>query len=88
MTENKQTVTNPTSARIVVIAVQLLKVCFSFNPKYLLTNQNPLSLTCDIIDAPDAIAITKSALSISVTSAANNGAVIPAAVIIATVAEP
>ena len=40
------------------------------------------------MDAPEAIAITKSALSISLISTDNNGAVNPAAVIIATVAEP
>ena len=36
---------NPINAKIVVIIVQDLKVCFSVIPRYCLTNQNPLSLT-------------------------------------------
>jgi len=73
---------------MVVIIVQLLKVSFSVKPKYLLTNQKPLSFTCDKIEAPQAIAITNNALLISVTPDVKSGAVRPAAVIIATVAEP
>ena len=57
-------------------------------PKYLLTNQNPLSFTCDNIEAPEAMAITNKALSISEIVETKSGAVIPAAVIMATVEDP
>ena len=84
-----QTVINPVRARIVVIMVHDLNVCFSDILKYWPTNQNPLSLTCEKILAPEAIAITKHANSTLPNLAfIKSGAIRPAAVIIATVEEP
>ena len=87
-TDNTQTTPKPTKDKIVVIRVQLLKVCRSLIPKYLLTNQKPLSFTWDNIEAPEAMAITNNALSNSLIPKVSNGAVSPAAVIMATVDEP
>ena len=53
----------PVTDIIVSIIVQDRSVCFSVNPKYLLTSQKPLSLTCDNIEAPAAMTITISAFS-------------------------
>ncbi len=65
------------------------RVCFSSIPKYLLTNQNPLSLTCDSTVAPEAIEITiKASSGAPGLMKLSTGAIIPAAVIMATVADP
>jgi hypothetical protein len=79
----------PKKAKIVVITVQDLKVCFSDMPKYWPTSQNPLSFTCENILAPDAMAITMQASSMELNSDPDSsGATSPAAVIMATVEDP
>ena len=76
-------------ATIPVIRVQDLKVCFSDRPRYFPTNQNPLSFTWENPEAPAAIAITITAVSEGeIAEEVKTGAVIPAAVIMATVADP
>ena len=79
----------PANAMIVVMSVQLRKVCFSDSPKYFPTSQNPLSFTWENPVAPEAIAMTIKAISGAERFAeAKTGAVMPAEVIMATVAEP
>ena len=58
-------------------------------PRYLPTSQKPLSFTCESSVAPDEMAITTSARCGSLISRWRiTGAMRPAAVIMATVAEP
>ena len=84
-----QTVVNPVKARIVVIIVHDLKVSFSVILRYWPTSQKPLSLTCEKILAPDAMAITKQAnCAFPKFIFTKRGAISPAAVIIATVDDP
>lgn len=71
---------------IVAIADQVFKVSFSLVPEYLLISQNPLSLKCTKLIAPHPIAITTSVGFVPV--AAMTGAIIPAAVVMDTVADP
>jgi hypothetical protein len=49
---------SPHRAMMDSITVQDRRVCFSSIPKYLLTSQNPLSLTCDSRVAPEAMDMT------------------------------
>src|SRR5260370_667387 len=72
---------------IVSITVQLFNVCATVMLKYSFTIQNPPSLTCDRIVEPAPIATTSnSKFSPGVLFAI--GAMMPAAVVMATVAEP
>ena len=80
---------SPQKAIIVSIMVQDLRVCLTSIPKYLLTSQKPLSFTCDRMVAPDAMDMTISASSGALgLIKLRTGAIIPAAVIMATVADP
>ena len=84
-----ETLMIPVSANRVVMTVHDLKVCFSVMPKYWLTSQNPLSLTCEKILAHEAMAMTKQASSTALHSVATSkGETKPAAVIMATDDEP
>ena len=80
---------NPVTEIMVSMTVHDCRVCFSVMPRYFPTNQKPLSLTCDAVVAPDAMAITMSALCGSDSeNDINSGDMMPAEVIMATVAEP
>ena len=72
---------------IVSITDQVLMVCPTVIPKYSLTSQNPASLTCEKNSDPQPMASTTrdswAGLSVVVS-----GATMPAAVIVATVADP
>lgn len=72
---------------IVSIAVHVRNVSLTVIPKYSLMSQKPESLTCDRIKEPAPVANTRSSLlTPGMTDAI--GATMPAAVIMATVAEP
>ena len=73
--------------RMVSMSDQVLKVCPTVNPKYSLTSQKPASLTWERNTEPAPIASTRRAISMEGMSAAS-GAMIPAAVTVATVADP
>src|SRR5438105_654538 len=77
----------PTTEMIVSITDQLLMVCPTDIPKYSLTNQNPASLTCEKNSEPAPTARASSATWVGGSPAAS-GATMPAAEIVATVAEP
>lgn len=51
----------PVNAMMVVMTVHERSVSFSLISRYLLTSQNPESLTCESIVAPEDIAITRTA---------------------------
>ena len=74
---------------MVAMIVQDCNVCFSLIPRYLPTNQKPLSLTCEAMVAPAATDSTIRALygSEKVVSAII-GLINPAAVIMAMVTDP
>src|SRR5579872_4038328 len=72
---------------MVSITVQLLSVSPTLNPRYSFTNQNPPSFTCDKITDPAPIAMTSNSRLMPGVAAAK-GATMPAAVVIATVADP
>lgn len=79
----------PVNAISVVSIVHERNVSFSLIPRYLLTSQNPESFTWERIVAPEDIAITSKANIAAESSCVDvTGANSPAAVIIATVAEP
>src|SRR3954449_852142 len=78
---------NPTTEMIVSITDQVLMVCPTVIPKYSLTSQNPASLTCEKNSDPQPMASTSNATS-GLFRVAASGATMPAAVIVATVAEP
>src|SRR3954471_17494475 len=77
----------PTTEMIVSIRDQVLMVWPTVIPKYSLTSQNPASLTCEKNSEP---APTDSTTSDSCAGASPtaSGATMPAAVTVATVAEP
>src|SRR4051812_18902282 len=72
---------------MVSATVHVLSVWGTVMPKNSLISQNPASLTCDSISAPDPVASTSSSALVPGVATAI-GATIPAAVVIATVAEP
>src|SRR3954468_8670945 len=78
---------NPTTEMIVSITDQVLMVCPTVIPKYSLTSQKPASLTCEKNSDPQPIASTSSATS-GALSVVASGATMPAAVMVATVADP
>ena len=80
---------NAITDKIPVISVQVRSVVASSMPRYSLTSQKPLSLTCESVLAPAATAKTISAICVLESDRSGRvGARKPAAVIIATVAEP
>ena len=79
----------PEIDKINVISVQDKNVFFIESPRYWFTSQNPLSFTCEKVEAPDAIDITIRLREIgSFILSTNNGDTRLADVIIATVEEP
>ena len=79
----------PEKDKISVISVQDKNVFFIESPRYWFTSQNPLSFTCEKVEAPDAIDITIRLREIgSFILSTNNGDTRLADVIIATVEEP
>src|SRR5947209_10476099 len=72
---------------IVSITDQLLIVSPTVIPKYSLTSQKPASLTCEKNSDPAPTARASSA-TVGESRPAASGATIPAAVMVATVAEP
>src|SRR3984893_12441671 len=84
---NSRTRTKPSTDKIVSITVHDLNVSTTVNPKYSLTNQNPASLTCERINEPEPVARTINS-RLTVGSCSTICATSPAAVIVATVAEP
>ena len=72
---------------IVSITDQVLMVCPTVIPKYSLTSQNPASLTWEKNSEPAPTASASSA-TVGRSSPAASGATMPAAVMVATVAEP
>src|SRR2546430_12637415 len=81
------TKTRPQTEMTVSISDQLARVCPTDSPKYSLTNQKPASLTCEKNSDPAPTAST-SRLTWVVDSDAATGARMPAAVTVATVADP
>src|SRR4051794_40854162 len=79
--------TMETTEMIVSMADQVLKVCPTVIPKYSLTSQKPASLTWDRNSDPDPIASASSGALVS-GSWVSSGAIRPAAVTVATVADP
>src|SRR5690349_12877097 len=77
----------PTTEMIVSMIDQVLMVWPTVMPKYSLTSQNPASLTCEKNSEPHPIASASSDTS-GRSRVAASGATMPAAVIVATVAEP
>ena len=69
------------------ITLQVLRVWPTVVPRYSLTSQKPASLTCERNTEPAPIASTSRDASGDDRSAAS-GAMMPAAVTVATVAEP
>ena len=69
------------------ITVQVFRFCPTVMPMYSLTSQKPASLTWDRNSEPEPIASTISA-TIGLDRSAATGARMPAAVTVATVAEP
>ena len=83
------TKTRPRTPMIVSCTVQVLSVSPTDSPRNFPTSQKPESFTWEATDAPDAIAIvTKAANGSGCPEAVTSGATRPAAVIIATVADP
>ena len=77
----------PTTDETIFIAVHDFRVCGTVIPKYWFTIQNPESLTCENAVPPQQRASTiRSALYPGMPFTI--GATIPAAVMIATVADP
>src|ERR1700710_3213318 len=72
---------------IVSITDQVAMVWPTVIPKYSLTSQNPASLTCEKNSDPAPTASASSAV-VGLSRPAASGATMPAAVIVATVAEP
>src|SRR5947209_10771878 len=72
---------------IVSITDQLLIVSPTVIPKYSFTSQKPASLTCEKNSEPAPTASASSA-TVGLSSPAASGATMPAAVMVATVAEP
>src|SRR5699024_6521601 len=77
----------PTTEMIVSMTDHVLMVSPMVIPKYSLTSQNPASLTCEKNNEPAPIANTTRAVWAGDSPAAN-GATIPEAVTVATVADP
>src|SRR5206468_8606085 len=77
----------PATPMIVSATVHVFSVCGTVMLKNSLINQNPESFTCDSTSDPAPVASTNSSGEVPVVAAAI-GATIPAAVVIATVAEP
>ena len=75
------------NASNVSITDQVLKVSFTFKPKYSLTIQNPASLTWESIKEPAPVAITNNS-KLTPDICWIMGDTIPAAVVNATVADP
>lgn len=86
-TLSARTTTRPVTDRIVSMIDQLLIVWTTERPKNSLTSQNPASLTCEKNTEPAPIASTSSETSVVPRSCAI-GDMIPAAVMVATVADP
>src|SRR5471030_651135 len=89
--DNPSVNTSAVTEIIVSHTVQVLNVCVTVMPKYSLTSQNPPSFTCDRISDPAPVASTSSSGRTPVAveaAAAAIGATIPAAVAMATVADP
>src|ERR1700730_3175691 len=84
---NSRTRNNPSTDKIVSNTVHDLNVSTTVNPKYSFTNQNPASLTCERINEPEPVARTINS-RLTVGSCSTICATSPAAVIVATVAEP
>src|SRR3954447_4511542 len=82
-----RTQAKPTTEMIVSITDQVLIVCPTVIPKYSLTSQNPASFTCEKNSDPHPIA-NASNETVGLSSVVASGATIPAAVMVATVADP
>src|SRR3954469_5370453 len=78
---------SPATPMIVSATVHVLSVCGTVMLKNSLISQKPESLTCDSTSDPAPVASTSSSAFVP-GSAAAIGATIPAAVVIATVADP
>src|SRR4051812_5267736 len=81
------TKTIPQTEMMVSITDQVLMFWPTVRPKYSLTSQKPASFTCEKNSDPEPTASTSSDVS-PVLSVGTSGARIPAAVTVATVAEP
>lgn len=77
---------NPITETMVSMMVQDFIVCLMLKLKYSLNSQKPLSFTCDSIKLPEPTANTIKLGSVLV--AATTGAMMPAVVKPATVADP
>src|SRR3954453_20832874 len=86
-TDTSSTPSRPTTEMIVSITDQLLIVWPTVIPKYSLTSQKPASLTCEKNSDPASTARASNA-TVGRSRPATSGATIPAAVMVATVAEP
>ena len=75
------------SEMIVSMIVQVFRVWTTVSPRYSFTNQNPPSLTCESVTDPAPIATTSNSRLVPGELAAT-GPTMPAAVVMATVAEP
>ena len=87
MTETSSTRSTPQTDSAVSMSDQLLMVCPTEIPKYSLMSQKPASLTCEKKTEPQPIARTSNAAWAGGKLAAT-GSRMPAAVTVATVAEP
>src|SRR6266851_1244390 len=77
----------PATPMIVSATVHVFSVCGTVMLKYSLMSQNPESLTCESTSDPAPVASTNSSACVPGVATAM-GATMPAAVVIATVAEP
>src|ERR1700730_579846 len=85
--DNNSVSKRPMTEMMVSITDQVLIVCPTVSPKYSFTSQKPASFTCEKNSDPAPIASTTSARWLGVKPAAS-GAMMPAAVTVATVADP
>src|SRR3954452_14891944 len=85
--DSTRTPSRPTTEMIVSITDQLLMVCPTLIPKYSFTSQKPASLTCEKNSEPAPMARARRA-TVDPSSPPASGATMPAAVIVATVADP
>src|SRR5579875_521745 len=85
--QSRETNPNPTTETSDSMTDQVLNVCGTVILKLWLTSQNPASLTCDRNSEPVPTASASRARCGELNPVAS-GAMIPAAVVVATVAEP